>query len=110
MGEFNVSSTTTTQLKSGVPDYKVQAKVIDEAGIQPETFWENPYWTTYLGYYKKIPELKQAVDSLALWTAGKGWKAELNEHTAVLERMRGWGEDSFDSLMQQAIIIKKING
>src|SRR3990167_11510577 len=111
MGEFDISNATTSELKGGVPDYKVQAKTIVEAGPQPKTYSTNSqFWSTRLGYYKTIPELKQAVDSLALWVAGKGWKTDLGLHKVQLERIKGWGEDTFDSLMQQAIVLKKIQG
>src|SRR3990167_3256091 len=110
MPETDVGQLTTTLLKSGVPDFKVSPKTIDEAGIQPETFWENPNWSTYLGYLKTIPEYRNAVRSLAIWACGKGWECPLNEHTTQLERIRGWGEDSFDSICQDMIIVKKTNG
>ena len=110
MPETDVGQLTTTLLKSGVPDFKVSPKTIDEAGIQPETFWENPNWSTYLGYLKTIPEYRNAVRALAIWACGKGWECPLNEHTAILERIRGWGEDTFDSIMQDMIVVKKTNG
>src|SRR3990167_6527657 len=111
MGEFDISNATTSELKGGVPDYKVQAKTVVEAGPQPKTYSTNSqFWSTRLGYYKTIPELKQAVDSLALWTAGKGWTTELIDDKVILEQINGWGEDTFDSLMQQAIMLKKIQG
>src|SRR3990167_10087659 len=98
MGEFDISNATTSELKGGVPDYKVQAKTIVEAGPQPKTYSTNhQFWSTRLGYYKTIPELKQAVDSLALWTAGKGYKTD-NSTKSILETLNGWGEDTFDSL------------
>ena len=110
MGEFDISNTTTSQLKGGLPNYQVQPKTLVEAGPQEKTYSTNhQFWSTYNGYYKKIPELKQAVDSLALWVAGKGWKAP-SEAFVALENIKGWGEDTFDSLMQQAIILKKIHG
>jgi len=109
--EFNVSNTTTTQLNSGLPKYSVSSKALVEAGAQEETYSTNcQYWPQRLGYYKQIPELKQAVDSLALWVAGKGWTCELDDDTITLEGINGWGEDTFDSLMQQAIFLKKIQG
>jgi len=110
MPETDVGQLTTTLLKSGVPDFKVSPKTIDEAGIQPETFWENPNWSTYLGYLKTIPEYRNAVRALAIWACGKGWECPLNEHTVILERIRGWGEDSFDSIVQDMIVVKKTNG
>ena len=108
--EFNPSSSTTTQLNS-LPKYSVASQALVEASVQEKTYsTNNQYWAERLGYYKKIPELKQAVDSLALWVAGKGWTCELVDDKITLEGISGWGEDTFDSLMQQAIFIKKIQG
>jgi|SRR3990167_4905608 len=109
MPETNLANLTTTTLKSSVPDFKVQPRVIDEAGIQEETYWSNPYWTTYLGYLKSIPEYRNAVRSLAIWGFGKGWKAA-EPTNSILKSIRGWGEDSFDSICQDMIIVKKTNG
>lgn len=108
--ETDITKTTTTQLKTGVADYKVAAKTLDEATTQKETFWQSPDWSKYLGYLKTIPEYRNAVRSLAIWTCGKGWTSPSLETTATLERIRGAGEDSFDSIMQDMIIVKKTNG
>ena|SRR3990167_3589082 len=110
MPETNLGNATTSTMKSGVPDYKVSPKVIDEAGVQDETYWTNPNWTTYLGYLKTIPEYARAVRSLAIWTCGKGWVCPLDSDKVTLEGIRGWGEDSFDSIMQDMIVVKKTNG
>lgn len=107
--ETNIGNITTTQLKSGVPDFKVSQKTIDEAGAQPETYWNNSNWPVYLGYLKTIPEYRNAVRALAIYTCGRGWSAS-PEDTAMLENIRGWGEDTFDSIMQDMIIVKKTNG
>ena len=109
MGELNTGKLTTTQLNSGVPDYKVPSKTIDEAGVEKETYWNNSNWPTYLGYLKSIPEYRNAVRALAIYTCGRGWSAS-PEDKAMLENIRGWGEDTFDSIMQDMIIVKKTNG
>ena len=108
--ETNIGNLTTTQLKSGVPDYKVSPKTIDEAGAGEETYWYNSNWTTYLGYLKTIPEYRNAVRALSIYTCGRGWTAPDKEVQAMLENIRGWGEDTFDSIMQDMIIVKKTNG
>ena len=108
--DTDIRQTTTTQLKAGVPDYKVSPKIIDEPGLQPETNWDNPFWTQYLGYLKTIPEYRNAVRALAIWTCGKGWTADSARTKVILEHITGWGEDSFDSIMQDMIIVKKTNG
>ena|SRR3990167_8795899 len=110
MASLDLAQATTTGLKTGVPDFKVSPRVIDEAGVQDETYWTNPNWTTYLGYLKSIPEYRNAVRALAIWACGKGWTSPSNETTAQLDRITGWGEDSFDSIMQDMIVVKKTNG
>lgn len=107
--ELDVTNTTYTDMRTKVDDYSVNKMVIDEAGVNAETYWENQNWPQYLGYYKTIPELKKAIDALACWTAGKGYIAN-RRTTNQLKLFTGWGEDSFDSIMQNMIIVKKING
>ena len=108
--ELDIREITSTTMKGGVPDWKVSPQRIDEAGPQPETYWYNDKWSEYLGYLKTIPEYRNAVRALAIYTAGRGWSCPLEKDTATLERIRGWGEDTFDSIMQMMIIIKKTNG
>lgn len=108
MARYDLSQTDTTSLDSEVADFSVDSETIDESQ-SGEYVWNNPHWPEYLGYYKNIPELKQSIEALARWTAGKGYIA--NPVTEViLEHITGWGEDSFDSIMQNMIIVKKING
>lgn len=108
MGEHDLNQTTTTQLDGSVKDFSVKYESIDESNNK-ETFWENPDWAKYLGYYKSIPELKQAILSLAMWAAGKGYEAD-NPTKVRLSNIRGWGEDSFQSIMENMLIVKKVNG
>lgn len=109
MANTDIRATTTTDMSSGVKDFTVSNITIDEEGNSPETWWVNPNWSEYLGYYKSIPELKKAIDALAYWTAGKGYKTD-NRTKALLGNVTGWGEDSFQSIMQNMLTVKKING
>jgi len=109
MADLDIRKTTTTSMDAAVKDFSVSYKIIDEAGDQEETYWDNINWAKYLGYYKTIPELKKAIDALACWTAGKGWKSDTRTKI-ILENIRGWGEDTFQSIMQNMIIVKKVNG
>jgi hypothetical protein len=108
MAATDLRQSTTSSMNSLVPNFKVSAAKIDEA-MSEETYWENPYWSEYLGYYNKIPELKQAINSLAIWTAGKGY--ETDDKTRIeLDNITGWGEDSFQSIMKNMLVVKKVNG
>lgn len=109
MADTDIRSTTRTDMDSNVSDYSVDLKQLDSPSDIEHNYWDSPNWTKYHGYYKTIPELKKAVDALACWTAGKGWTTDFRTQV-ILEGVTGWGEDSFDSILQNMIIIKKING
>lgn len=89
-------------------DYSVDLQSLDSPTYD-ERSWTNTFWTRWYGYYKTIPELHQSINSLAVWTAGKGWIADPLT-TSILNKISGWGEDSFQSIMENMIIVKKING
>lgn len=108
MAQTDIQATAITNLDTRDLDFKVGGKVLDNAQTKEFT-WENPNFTTYLGYYKQIPELKKAIDALAMWTAGKGYKTDTNTKVK-LERINGWGEDTFQSIMENMLVVKKFNG
>jgi hypothetical protein len=108
MANLDFNRTTTTALNSAIQDFTITNQILDESGGD-EYSYVNPDWTQYLGYYKQIPELKQAVDSLAVWTAGKGYITD-SRTKVILEHIQGWGEDTFDSILMALIVVKKING
>src|SRR3990167_1957338 len=109
MPDTNLSNTTQTDMKGTVTDFSISPKQIDSATMIGENFWDSPRFSEYYGYYDEIGELKSAVNALATWSVGKGY--ETNNATRVqLDRMRGWGEDSFDSIIWNAQVIKTING
>lgn len=109
MAELDVGQTTVTDMTGGVKDYSVDTRTTDAAMDQKETYWDNSKASQYLGYYKEIPELKKAIDALAMWTSGKGWTSNTS-NTPILEQMDGWGEDTFESICNNLIICKKIYG
>jgi hypothetical protein len=96
-------------MKTGVPDWTPSAAIVDEAGEGKETYWTSPYWTRNLGYYLEVAPLKQSIDALAMWAIGKGFTTDTVNETR-LGKVHGWGEDSFDSILMNMLIVKKING
>jgi len=106
--DTKIQNATLTQMKEGVPEYEVTPATLDEAQIN-ETTWDNQNWPEYLGYYKKIPELKEAIRALARWAVGRGFDAD-NRTKVMLDNIIGWGEDSFQSILTNMLIVKKING
>ena len=109
MPETDAGKSTISDLSGTIKDFSVSSKSTEGVGDQDETFYDNPNFTKYFGYYKTIPELKKAMDALAIWVLGKGWDAD-PEITAVLENITGWREDTFNSIMWNMLVTKKING
>jgi len=109
MAQFDISNVSTTSMNTAVKDFSVSSKTIDKPADANETYWDSKDWNKYLGYYKSIPELKKAIDALACWTVGKGYNADAMTEV-ILEHISGWGEDSFESILMNLLIVKKING
>lgn len=107
--DTDLRTTTTTDL-SGLSSYSVSSSSLDVASPLKETFYNNPNWSVYLGYYKTIPELKSAIDSMVMWTIGKGYSVNISNLKNQLDNIRGWGEDSFLSILRNHDTITMING
>lgn len=105
----DITDTTTTELTNAVDNFSVASQNLDDAQIK-ETRYSWTDFTKYNGYFKEIPELHQAILGLAIYVAGKGWKAETSLTKAILDSITGWGEDTFQSIMENMIMVKKING
>ena len=76
MPTTKIDSASASDLTTAMTDYSVDSATTDGATDQKETTWMNTNWATWLGYYKKIPELASVVDVKATWTVGKGVKAD----------------------------------
>ena len=109
MANTDINSATITDLENQQPDYSVDTQQLDSPQDQDETSYYYTDFSKWLGYYKTIPELNQAIKALAIWTAGKGWTSD-PETTVRLKKITGWGEDTFQSIMENMIIVKKVNG
>ena len=100
---------TTNISLSGVSNYEVPTAHLDTSMPQKETYWDNLDWMVFLGYLKNIPEFFQALKALARFTVGLGYEVIVGDVVRI-ENIRGWGEDSLQSILQDMIIVKKANG
>lgn len=109
MAQLNINKAEIGNAESNVSNYSVPAINTDAASGLEETefMWNN--WSRYLGYYKKIPELKRAIDAKAVWTLGKGYKADIPT-TVLLDHVIGYGEDTFNTVLKNMLVTMHING
>ena len=63
-----------------------------------------PDWSKWFGYYKTVPELQAVINKKAVWTLGKGFEAD-DKTTKKIDRIRGCGIDTFNSIMHNNVII-----
>lgn len=111
MSDLNYGKATVSDLTGGVSNYSVNQETLDSPSYsEAETYYDFPDASRNLGYYKNIPELKKAIDALVIWVAGKGVNIESIRDKVILERLSGWGEDSFQSIIKNLIRQKKIHG
>ena len=109
MSDYDIRSSTITGLDSGLTDYSVSAKSTDGVTGKKENYWDFPEFTKWYGYYDSIPELKKAIGTSATWVLGQGYEASIYDKV-ILDNITGWGEDTFNSIMWNMLIIKKVNG
>ena len=109
MTSTDLNQTTYSDLSGTRTDYSVDSMQTDGTSLSGETFWDSPYFTKWYGYYKTIPELKSAINALATWVLGQGYTTD-SLTQVELEYITGWGEDTFNSILWNMLVTKKING
>ena len=109
MADFNIDKATPSQMTTRVEDYEVGAQVVDGPTGAKETEYMNDKWPIYWGYFNDHTDLKSAILMKAIWNVGKSYTTD-NRTKAILERIRGWGKDSFDDILFNMEIQKRVNG
>lgn len=109
MGEMDVSSAASSDMSNRVDNFEIDYRNTDGISDTEETEYSNPNFTKYFGMYKTIPEIKIALDMRAIWTIGKGFKAD-NKTTVTLDHISGNGIDTFNSILKNMIVVARLNG
>jgi len=109
MGENKIDSADYGNMEGTITDFSVNPQSPDNAANQKETRYTNTNFSQQFGYYKKIPELKSAIDAKARWTVGKGYKAD-EETKKELDGIKGFGKDTFNTVLKNSIIISEVGG
>jgi hypothetical protein len=109
MGILNINAANISDMTNRVANVEIPARETDGALDQEETEYQNTYWSKWYGMYLKVPELKKAIDMKAIWTVGRGFKAD-PETTVILNNITGWGNDTFNMILKNMIITRQIGG
>lgn len=109
MVEGELNNTTTTNLNS-LNTFSFGTSSVDVLNEgNTETEWTNPDWEKNLSYYKKDGQTKSSIDSMAMWVTGKGYEASVRTK-AILNFMRGMGDDNFTDIMRNHELVTMVNG
>ncbi len=109
MPETDIDSARTGNLESTGTNFSVASLITNGPSGLKETTYINFDWEKQHGYYRSIPELNSAIDAKATWTVGKGVIAD-DETKLILDRMVGWGKDTFNTIIENMIRVMTIGG
>ncbi len=104
----NIKSTTTQELDQRLKIQTTDTADVDRAGTT-KTHWTNDNWTKFNGYFTGHNAINSVIKKLGMWTTGKGFKAD-KKTTKILEKIRGWGKDTFNGIMANQTRVEHANG
>lgn len=111
MSDLMLGNTTTTNFGNTAGyNYKVTPANTDGTGGMIELEWMNPKASKYYGFYKDIGEYRSALHGFATWVIGQGYDCSLKSQEQQLKEITGWGEDTFQSILWNMIVVKKLLG
>lgn len=111
MTSQNISSSTTTQLNSGVPNFTITGKATDYASSgENETYWYFTDAQQNLTYYKEDAALYSGLNTLADWVCGRGFVALSGRDNAIISMIKGNGKENFESIIRNCFIVKEAQG
>jgi len=85
-----------------IKNYSVDTAVLDSP-TGKEYKYINARAPQQLGYYKTIPELKIAIDTISTWTIGKGYTTPSDLTKLALSLIKGNGKETFNSILENVI-------
>lgn len=97
-----LSSASTTDMTNTLTEFSVNN---ENTSINEYTC----NWTKWYGYYKSISAFSSLIDKKAIWTIGKGFEAD-EPTRKILENIKGFGKDTFDTIMSNGNKTKTICG
>jgi len=109
MPDTDIGSARAADVTNTIVDYSVLAQDLEAGGDQKEYTWQCTMWSTYLGYYKTIPELQTAIDAKACWTLGAGFESDPLTKLHLMG-VKGNGKDSFNTILTNMVRVYTIGG
>ena len=106
---YDIAQTTPSDMTNIVKDFAIASKSTDGVQDQDETTFQNTKWSQQFGYFNEVAELKSAIILKATWNVGKGFTADV-ETQVILDHITGWGKDTFEDILFNMEVTKRIGG
>ena len=103
------NTTTSSGLDKSLKIQTTASEDVDRAGDKTDVKWVNENWQTYNGYYNNHISVQAVMKKLGMWAVGKGVKAD-KKTMKILEKLIGWGKDTFNGVMANQIRVEHSNG
>lgn len=97
MSNLRITNSTNSNFTDNFENVDINSAEQDVAGNN-----YTPDWSKWYGYYKVIPELQAVIDKKSIWTIGRGYEAK-DRSKRFLERIKGNGKDTFNTIIQNMI-------
>lgn len=97
----------TTDFSNQGTEFTVESQDTDGATLK-ETFYI-PKFSTYNGFYRRIPELRSVLNKFTSWTFGRAIKAD-KKNKEKLKKIRGIGRESARSVLKNCWKVAMICG
>lgn len=107
MARQDIGNTTNSDYRT-ITETTVDSKALDSPEAE-ETIYNNENFNKYYGYYMNNADLRAAVQLKAVWNVGAGIEAE-PEIDIEIEAIRGTGKETFNDILYNLEITRKING
>ena len=106
---MDIDSAAPSDYTNNVIEFTIDSKNTDGSGDQDETFYQNTKWSQQFGNFISVADLKSALILKATWNVGKGYTAD-SRTQVILEHITGWGKDTFDDILFNMEVTKRIGG
>ena len=108
MAQYNLSNSTTTDLKNKVPDFIVDSMKLDIAnGDGEETYVYFDTAPENFGYILNHPQVSSPLYSMATWAFGQGYETEEKLTETRLRQITGNGKETFNEIVWNHSVVKQ---
>lgn len=108
MAELDMTKSTTAT--TSAESFSVDVKALEFNDGSKEVIVDFLNATQYQGYYKTIPELGSALDSLGIYVVGKGFAVEGKNNRIMLDRITGSGKETITKILLNHFVMSKVIG